>query len=175
MNDVFLVSAPNDANDASPALLSRRGALWTLTGGALAILAGCRRADAAGGDAGGALPRMAPGDLNARLGEVRDGKIDLLHVGPAYLFGKARIPHARHPGEASTAEGYAAIVAELRKLGADREVVFYCGCCPTKNCPNIAPAERAAHEAGLRRASVLDLPTTLKADWSDHGYPVERS
>jgi thiosulfate/3-mercaptopyruvate sulfurtransferase len=124
MNDVFLVSAPNDANDASPALLSRRGAL---------------------------------------------------HVGPAYLFGKARIPHARHPGEASTAEGYAAIVAELRKLGADREVVFYCGCCPTKNCPNIAPAERAAHEAGLRRASVLDLPTTLKADWSDHGYPVERS
>ena len=158
---------------------SRRSALGILSGGALAIVSGCRRAEAVAGDAGnasgGALPRIAPRDLDARLGEVRDGKVDLLHVGPAYLFGRARIPHARHPGEASTAEGYAAIVTELKRIPAEREVVLYCGCCPTKNCPNVAPAERAAHEAGLRRASVLDLPTTLKADWSDRGYPVERS
>jgi thiosulfate/3-mercaptopyruvate sulfurtransferase len=168
------VSPQSDAEDESTLRLSRRRVLWTLTGSWLAILAGCRHADASGGDGGASLPRMAPSDLHARLGEV-GAKIELLHVGPAYLFGKAHIPHARHPGEASTADGYAAIVAELRKLAADREVVFYCGCCPTKNCPNITPAERAAREVGLLRASILDLPTTLKADWSDHGYPVEKS
>ena len=139
---------------------------------AAATAAGCRRADAAG--SGAPLRRMAPRDLAARLDDARDGKLSLLHVGPAYLFAKARIPHALHPGEASSSDGYAAIVAELRKLAADREVVFYCGCCPTKNCPNIEPAERAAREVGLRRALVLDLPTTLKADWTDQGYPVEK-
>ncbi len=153
--------------------LSRRSALWMLSGAATAILA-CGRAAAAGGDSGPPLARMAPRDLAARLDDVRAGKLDVLHVGPAYLFGNARIPHSRHAGEASTADGYAAIVVELRKLGAEREIVLYCGCCPTKNCPNIAPAERAAREVALRRAFVLDLPTTLKADWSDHGYPVEK-
>ena len=153
-------------------LVSRRGVLWTLTGAVTAVVA-CGRRAAAGGDAGSSLARMAPRDLAARLAEVGAGRLDVLHVGPAYLFGKARIPHSRHAGEAWTPEGYSAILAELRKLGADREVVLYCGCCPTRNCPNIAPAERAAREIALRRAYVLDLPTTLKADWTDHGYPVE--
>ena len=157
------------------AALSRRSALVILTASAATIFAAaCRRADAAKGDAGTSLPRMAPRDLAARLDEVRDGKLDVLHVGPLYLFGKARVPHARHAGEASTAEGYAAIVAELRKLAPSREVVLYCGCCPTQNCPNIVPTERAAIEVGLKRAFVLDLPTTLKADWTEHGYPVEK-
>ncbi len=26
---------------------------------------------------------------------------------------------------------------------------------------------------GFTRARVLDLPTTLKADWTDHGLPTE--
>ncbi len=152
---------------------SRRRVLWMLSGAAAALVAaGCDRASAAGG--GVPLPRTAPRDLASRLDEVRDGKLDVLHVGPSILFGKARVPHSRHAGEASTDDGYAAIVSELRKAAADREIIFYCGCCPTKNCPNVAPAERAAREVGLRRASVLDLPTTLKADWSDHGYPVEK-
>jgi len=120
------------------------------------------------------LPRMAPSDLAAQLDRVRDGAIDVLHVGPAYLFGKARVPHSRHAGEASTGDGYAAIVAELRKLPPDRDVVLYCGCCPTTHCPNIGPAQRAAREVGLRRARLLDLPTNLRTDWIAHGYPVEK-
>ena len=159
----------------SAAPLSRRSMLAILSASAAALFAvACRRADASGSDAGPSLPRMAPRALAARLDEVRDGKLDILHVGPLYLFGKARIPHARHAGEASTTEGYAAIVAELRRLAPAREVVLYCGCCPTQNCPNIVPTERAAIEVGLRRAFVLDLPTTLKADWTDRGYPVEK-
>ena len=157
------------------ATLTRRGALVALSaaGASLATL-GCRHADASGDAGSASLPRMAPRDLAARLDEVREGRLDVLHVGPAYLFGKSRVPHARHAGEASTEAGYASLVAALRKLAAGREVVLYCGCCPTKNCPNVAPAERAAREASLRRASVLDLPTTLKANWSAHGYPVEK-
>lgn len=152
--------------------ISRRSVLWTLAGAVTAGVA-CGRTAAAGGDTGPSLSRMAPRDLAARLAEVGAGRLDVLHVGPASLFGKARIPHSRHAGEASTPEGYAAVLAELRKLGVDREIILYCGCCPTRNCPNITPAERAAREVALRRASVLDLPTTLKADWTDQGFPVE--
>ena len=163
------------ARSGVTATITRRGALMALlAAGASLATFGCRRADASGDSGSATLPRMAPRDLAARLDEVRDGKLAVLHVGPAYLFGKSRIPHARHAGEASTEAGYASLVAALRKLPAGREVVLYCGCCPTKNCPNVAPAERAAREGGLRRAQVLDLPTTLKADWSDHGYPVEK-
>ncbi len=158
------------------ALVTRRALLRLFSASAASIaVAGCRRADASGGAAASPLPRVAPRDLAARLDEVQAGKLDVLHVGPAYLFGKARIPHARHAGEASSDDGYATLLAELRRLAADREVILYCGCCPTKNCPNIVPAERAAREARLSRAFVLDLPTTLKADWSDRGYPVERA
>ena len=154
------------------AVFSRRTALAMISGAAAILAAsGCRQA----GAAAPSLPRIPPRDLAARLDHVRDGKLDVLHVGPLFLFGKAHIPHARHAGEASTPEGYAALVAELRKVPVDRELILYCGCCPTQNCPNVAPAERAAHEVGLRHASVLDLPTTLKADWTDHGYPVEKT
>jgi thiosulfate/3-mercaptopyruvate sulfurtransferase len=176
MNDSTAGAGPLKGHPMpSHPLFSRRSALAIFSASAAAVFAaGCRRAHAAGSDAGASLPRMAPRDLAARLDEVRDGKLDVLHVGPLYLYGKARIPHARHAGEASTAEGYAAIVAELRKLAPTREVVLYCGCCPTQNCPNIVPTERAARDVGLKRAFVLDLPTTLKADWTEHGYPVEK-
>ena len=156
-------------------ILSRRNALTILSGGAAAlVVSGCRRAGVGADNAPPLLARMPPRDLAARLDEARDGKLDILHVGPVYLFGKARIPHARHVGEASTDDGYAAIVAELRKISAEHQAILYCGCCPIASCPNIAPAERAAREVGQLRAFVLDLPTTLKADWTDHGYPVEQ-
>jgi thiosulfate/3-mercaptopyruvate sulfurtransferase len=156
--------------------LSRRAALLTLSAlGASIIAVACRRPGPSGENAAAPLPRLPPGDLAARIDQVREGKLDVLHVGPAYLFGKSHVLHARHSGEASTDAGYATLLNDLRQGPLDREVILYCGCCPTKNCPNIAPAERAAREVGLRRAAILDLPTTLKADWTDHGYPVDKA
>lgn len=48
------------------------------------------------------------------------------------------------------------------------------GCCPETRCPNVRPANTELRKLGFSRVRVLDLPTTLKDDWSDRGHPVEK-
>jgi hypothetical protein len=83
------------------------------------------------------------------------------------------IAGSRHVGEAGTAAGYAALLSALRALAPHGEVVLYCGCCPTTHCPNVLPADRAMREAATDRGAVLDLPTNLRTDWTDKGFPVD--
>jgi hypothetical protein len=116
---------------------------------------------------------MPPADLNARLEEVRSGRIVVLHVGPQYLWGKGHIPGSRWVGEAGTEGGLAALEAALKAIPPDIEVVAYCGCCPFSHCPNIQPARQAL--AGRAKASFLDLPTNLRTDWIEKGFAVERT
>jgi hypothetical protein len=56
----------------------------------------------------------------------------------------------------------------------DADVVIYCGCCPFRDCPNIRPAFRVLQEMKFTRAKLLNIPTTLKADWINKGYPSEK-
>ena len=99
----------------------------------------------------------------------------LLHVGFPVLYRNAHIPGSRYAGPGAKAEG----IAELRKVLADvsrtQKVVLYCGCCPWTQCPNIRPAWQAAHDMGFKDVKVVMIPTNLHTDWSDKGYPVERS
>src|SRR5208283_4183417 len=88
-------------------------------------------------------PLMPPADLNARLADVRAGKVVVLHVGPEYLWGKGHIPGSRWVGEAGTNEGLASLQAALKAIPPDTEIVAYCGCCPFSHCPNIHPARAA--------------------------------
>ena len=97
----------------------------------------------------------------------------VMHVGPAVLFKRAHVPTAIHAGEGGEPDGLAEITTALAPLAHDTDLVLYCGCCPYKNCPNIRPAYSKAVELGFTRVRVLDLPTNLKTDWSDHGLPVE--
>ena len=145
--------------------LTRRGALQAIAGSAM--LVACRDEAVARG------PRMAPSALAARMAEVRAESLPVWHIGPATLHAQRRIPGSRYVGEAGTSAGYAALLAALRALPAHHEAVLYCGCCPTTHCPNVGPADRAMREAGTERAVVLDLPTNLRVDWIDKGFPTE--
>ncbi len=118
-------------------------------------------------------PLMPPANLNARLAEVRSGRVTVLHVGPQYLWGKGHIPGSRWVGEAGTDDGLAALQDALKTIPPDVEVVAYCGCCPFSHCPNIHPARRVL--AGRPKASFLDLPTNLRTDWIERGFPIEKA
>jgi thiosulfate/3-mercaptopyruvate sulfurtransferase len=116
---------------------------------------------------------VASVDLAAELRGGDALRPRVVHVGPASLFKSAHVPGAVHAGEAGDADGLAALERSLSPLPRDASLVLYCGCCPYKNCPNIRPAYAKAVAMGFTRVRVLDLPTTLKADWTDHGLPVE--
>jgi len=99
----------------------------------------------------------------------------VIHVGFPVLYRSAHIPGSQYAGPGSQAEG----IADLKKAVAgqphDREILLYCGCCPFDKCPNIRPAFAALHEMGFTRVKVMVVPTNLKTDWIDKGYPTDKS
>jgi len=170
------------SSDASAPLTGRRGFLGAL--GALGVavtVAACSRNQEGSASTRESppdpptptTPLLSPADLNARLADVRAGKIAVLHVGPEYLWSKGHVPGSRWVGEAGTAEGLASLQAALKALPPETEVVAYCGCCPFSHCPNIHPARGAL--AGRAKASFLDLPTNLRTDWIAKGFAVEKA
>jgi 3-mercaptopyruvate sulfurtransferase SseA len=121
-----------------------------------------------------ALDTIKPDDLARRLAESSAPRPTILHVGPKYLYGKAHIPGAIHAGEAGEAVGIERLRRTVSALAHDEEVVVYCGCCPSYRCPNARPATAELKKLGFSRVRALDLPTTLKDDWTDRGHPVEK-
>jgi thiosulfate/3-mercaptopyruvate sulfurtransferase len=99
----------------------------------------------------------------------------VIHVGFPVLYRSAHIAGTQFAGPGSKAEG----IADLKKAVAgqprDREIILYCGCCPFDKCPNIRPAFAALHEMGFTRVKAMVVPTNLKTDWIDKGYPTEKS
>jgi thiosulfate/3-mercaptopyruvate sulfurtransferase len=99
----------------------------------------------------------------------------VIHVGFPVLYRSAHIAGTQFAGPGSKAEG----IADLKKAVAgqprDREIILYCGCCPFDKCPNIRPAFAALHEMGFTRVKAMVIPTNLKTDWIDKGYPADKS
>jgi thiosulfate/3-mercaptopyruvate sulfurtransferase len=75
---------------------------------------------------------------------------------------------------ASKEEGLKLLKERTSKLSRRTPIVVYCGCCPFEHCPNVKPAYTMLQEMGFRNAKILDLPTSIKADWIDKGYPMEK-
>lgn len=117
-------------------------------------------------------PLLAPADLDARLGDVRAGKIVVFQIGPQVLWKQAHVPGSRWVGAASDDDGVA-LANAVKAVSSDVEVVAYCGCCPVAHCPNVGPARRVL--ASRNKASVLDLPTNFKTDWINKGFAVEKA
>ena len=61
---------------------------------------------------------------------------------------------------------------ELSKLSKSSQVVVYCGCCPFERCPNIRPAFNLMKGMGFINGKLLNIPTNLKQNWIDKGYPL---
>src|SRR5580658_1757675 len=98
----------------------------------------------------------------------------LIHVGFPVLYRASHITGSVFAGPGSKEEG----IADLKKAVAGqprtREIVLYCGCCPFDKCPNIRPAFAALHEMGFTHVKVMVVPTNLKTDWIDKGYPTDK-
>ncbi|WP_411275163.1 rhodanese-like domain-containing protein [Daejeonella sp.] len=84
------------------------------------------------------------------------------------------IKGAKNMGAASEKENLERFKKALTKLPKTTPVVVYCGCCPFEKCPNIRPAFKALQSGGFTKAHLLNLPTNIKVDWINKGYPLAK-
>jgi hypothetical protein len=84
------------------------------------------------------------------------------------------IQGAKKLAAASKAEGLAQLKSELKDKPKASSVVIYCGCCPFEHCPNVKPAFTMLQKLGYTNVKILNLPTSIKADWIDKGYPMAK-
>ena len=109
---------------------------------------------------------MAPALLAKNISEKKQLPV-ILSVGPMAL-----IPHSIDLGAASETENMAKLKEELTTIPKDTSIVIYCGCCPFARCPNVRPAIELLKEMKFTNFRLLNLPTSIKADWIDKGYPT---
>jgi len=129
----------------------------------MALLAAAWAADA---------PLIEPKELAAMLAGGGSQPV-LFHVGFNLLYRNRHIPGSIYAGPGRNPEGLDLLKQEAAKLPRSREIVLYCGCCPWDHCPNIAPAAKLLREMGFTHVKVLYIPTNMKVDWFDRGYPAE--
>lgn len=98
----------------------------------------------------------------------------VIHVGFPALYHGAHIAGSSYAGPGSKEQGIEELKKRVASEPRDREIVLYCGCCPWDHCPNIRPAFAALKQMGFTRVRALEIPTNLKTDWVDHGYPTAR-
>jgi thiosulfate/3-mercaptopyruvate sulfurtransferase len=98
----------------------------------------------------------------------------VIHVGFPVLYRATHITGSVYAGPGSKEEGIADLKKAVAGQARTREIVLYCGCCPWDKCPNIRPAFAALHEMGFTHVKAMVVPTNLKTDWSDKGYPTDK-
>jgi hypothetical protein len=98
----------------------------------------------------------------------------VIQVGFPVLYHGAHIAGSTYAGPASKPEGIELLKKAVAREPRDRAIVLYCGCCPWDHCPNIRPAFAALKRMGFTHVRALEIPTNLKTDWVDPGYPTER-
>ncbi len=85
-----------------------------------------------------------------------------------------QIKGAINIGALNTDEGMKKFKFEVSKVTKDKQIVVYCGCCSSDNCPNIRPAINYLIDNGYKNAKVLNIPVGIKEDWVQKGFPVEK-
>lgn len=115
---------------------------------------------------------MQPADLARLLSG--DQKPIVLQIGVIHLYRLGHIPGSTYAGMAGTPEGLETLKKTVQDLPRNSEIVFYCGCCPMPDCPNIRPAYQALHELGFKKSKLLILPNNFTQDWQKRGFPVEK-
>lgn len=111
---------------------------------------------------------ISTAELAKKITDPKAVKPVIFNVGPV-----DQIKGAIKVGAVSTEEYFVKFKNEVAKVTKDKEVVVYCGCCSSQNCPNIRPAIKYLTESGYKKAKVLDIPTGIKEDWVQKDYPVE--
>ncbi len=111
---------------------------------------------------------IQPVDLAKTLNDPKAIHPVILNIGPM-----EQIKTAIKVGAANTDEGIKKLQAALSSVPKEREVVVYCGCCSSDNCPNIKPAFDFIKQSGYKKVKVLEIPVGLGEDWRAKGYPME--
>ncbi|HEY0029660.1 MAG TPA: rhodanese-like domain-containing protein [Bacteroidia bacterium] len=111
---------------------------------------------------------LQPQELANKLNNPKAVKPVVFNVGPV-----DQIKTAINTGAVNTEEGFSKFKSQVSKVTKDKEVVVYCGCCTSDNCPNIRPAIKYLNENGYKNARVLNIPTGIKEDWVQKGFPLE--
>lgn len=110
---------------------------------------------------------MAPKELANKLNDPKAVKPVVYNVGTV-----DQIKSAISAGPVNTDAGFKKFRYEVSKISKDQEVVVYCGCCTSSNCPNIRPAFKYLVDQGFKKAKILDIPTGIKEDWVQKDYPM---
>jgi hypothetical protein len=84
------------------------------------------------------------------------------------------IQGARNMGKASEKANLEQLAKTLASVPKNAFVVVYCGCCPFERCPNIRPAFQQLRDMGFTNARLLNVPTNIKTDWINKGYPLAK-
>ncbi|MFA6277213.1 MAG: rhodanese-like domain-containing protein [Pedobacter sp.] len=95
-------------------------------------------------------------------------KIQIYNIGPV-----ANIKGAVSFGAASEAKNLEKFKLSLKNKPRNQRIVFYCGCCPMNKCPNIRPAFKMLQQMNFTNMQVLELPTNIRVDWINKGYPID--
>jgi len=118
---------------------------------------------------------VKPAQLASHLPQsVKDDPL-LLQVGFPVLFKGAHIPNSAYAGPGSKPAGIDELKKAVAGVPKTRQIVLYCGCCPWNQCPNMRPAFRVLREMGFTDVKALEIPTNMRTDWIEKGYPVERA
>jgi len=112
---------------------------------------------------------IQPSELAQKLNDSKGIKPIVFNVGPV-----VKIKTSINIGAVNSKEGLGKFKREAAKISKEKEVVVYCGCCSSQNCPNIRPAINYLVENNFKKAKVLDIPTGIKEDWVQKGYPIEK-
>lgn len=112
---------------------------------------------------------LQPAELAAKLNSSKGAKPVIFNIGVV-----ENIKNAKKIGAAREEANLAKFKQELSKLPKNSMVVVYCGCCPFDKCPNIRPAMKLLNDSKFTNAFLLNLPTNLKTDWVNKGYPLAK-
>lgn len=110
---------------------------------------------------------IEPSALAAILANPKTNQPKIFNIGVV-----DNIQGAVNLGGVSKKENLEKFETALSKLPKSTFIVVYCGCCPFERCPNIRPAVNMLKTMGYTNGKLLNLPTNLKQNWIDKGYPL---
>ena len=109
-----------------------------------------------------------PAVLAAAIADPKSPRPLIFNIGPVQ-----QIKGAIAIGPTTKPDNLEKLKQQLAKLPKDKEIIIYCGCCPFSRCPNVRPAFELLKKLKFTNAKLLNLPSNLKDDWIDKGYPLE--
>jgi hypothetical protein len=111
---------------------------------------------------------LEPSDLASAIQAKKDVPV-IISIGPG-----ATIPQSIAIGMVNEKAVIDKLKQQLAKTPKDKKVVIYCGCCPFEHCPNVRPAISTLKEMKFSNYYLLNIPSNMKKDWIDKGYPVAK-